>query len=414
MSDAIRRAQTVKKIVADLALPKWQRLTQALGAFSGLCLPNEDSDARAAFEEELVVVNEILLKWNFQTVDEYSQISETDARKAIDALEAAVSHLLDSELDRIVRQLDGEDEEKRLQAIEDAREHREIVLPRLIQEFRSKLQAASEPGADAGNLPLLALLLFSEFNAQRALPAILEAIALPKTTLDAVFGDRLLYYLQSILAQFLGDQTDRIDELAANTDLHASVRAVARSAYINLVRDGRMPRVEVVKRLGNLLRLAIAERNVELVTMSVYDLARLAAVECRDVIDDAFQAQLVDVLFCNRELIQSYVDGGDDMVQRTLKACPPTGVKSLNEEYASWEVRRQKLDKLEAETSRRSSSKQATRSPVIAPPPRRQALTERAIDPSLLGNRLASHPRIGRNDPCPCGSGKKFKKCCGS
>jgi uncharacterized protein len=23
------------------------------------------------------------------------------------------------------------------------------------------------------------------------------------------------------------------------------------------------------------------------------------------------------------------------------------------------------------------------------------------------------HPKIGRNDPCPCGSGKKFKKCCG-
>jgi preprotein translocase subunit SecA len=21
--------------------------------------------------------------------------------------------------------------------------------------------------------------------------------------------------------------------------------------------------------------------------------------------------------------------------------------------------------------------------------------------------------KIGRNDPCPCGSGKKFKKCCG-
>jgi len=23
-------------------------------------------------------------------------------------------------------------------------------------------------------------------------------------------------------------------------------------------------------------------------------------------------------------------------------------------------------------------------------------------------------PRVGRNDPCPCGSGKKFKKCCGA
>jgi len=22
--------------------------------------------------------------------------------------------------------------------------------------------------------------------------------------------------------------------------------------------------------------------------------------------------------------------------------------------------------------------------------------------------------KIGRNDPCPCGSGKKYKKCCGA
>ena len=25
---------------------------------------------------------------------------------------------------------------------------------------------------------------------------------------------------------------------------------------------------------------------------------------------------------------------------------------------------------------------------------------------------LSTGPKIGRNDPCPCGSGKKYKKCC--
>jgi len=31
--------------------------------------------------------------------------------------------------------------------------------------------------------------------------------------------------------------------------------------------------------------------------------------------------------------------------------------------------------------------------------------------PSSLYRRVA--PKVGRNDPCPCGSGKKFKQCCG-
>lgn len=27
---------------------------------------------------------------------------------------------------------------------------------------------------------------------------------------------------------------------------------------------------------------------------------------------------------------------------------------------------------------------------------------------------IVKAPKVGRNDPCPCGSGKKFKKCCGA
>jgi preprotein translocase subunit SecA len=27
--------------------------------------------------------------------------------------------------------------------------------------------------------------------------------------------------------------------------------------------------------------------------------------------------------------------------------------------------------------------------------------------------RMAEVPRVGRNDPCPCGSGKKYKLCHG-
>ena len=31
-----------------------------------------------------------------------------------------------------------------------------------------------------------------------------------------------------------------------------------------------------------------------------------------------------------------------------------------------------------------------------------------------LNAKPASKGQVGRNDPCPCGSGKKFKKCCGA
>lgn len=30
-----------------------------------------------------------------------------------------------------------------------------------------------------------------------------------------------------------------------------------------------------------------------------------------------------------------------------------------------------------------------------------------------VDGRFPAAPKVGRNDPCPCGSGKKFKQCCG-
>lgn len=30
-----------------------------------------------------------------------------------------------------------------------------------------------------------------------------------------------------------------------------------------------------------------------------------------------------------------------------------------------------------------------------------------------LSKQVVNEEKIGRNDPCPCGSGKKYKKCCG-
>lgn len=45
---------------------------------------------------------------------------------------------------------------------------------------------------------------------------------------------------------------------------------------------------------------------------------------------------------------------------------------------------------------------------------------EAAVTPSVIRIHAHFHPaapakavKVGRNDPCPCGSGKKYKKCCG-
>jgi hypothetical protein len=56
-----------------------------------------------------------------------------------------------------------------------------------------------------------------------------------------------------------------------------------------------------------------------------------------------------------------------------------------------------------------------------ATPPRPPAPQPRAPQPARVGGDDAEvktvrneGPKVGRNDPCPCGSGKKYKKCHGA
>lgn len=42
-----------------------------------------------------------------------------------------------------------------------------------------------------------------------------------------------------------------------------------------------------------------------------------------------------------------------------------------------------------------------------------KAIEEDEDDEEVTGTLVRTEPKIGRNDPCTCGSGKKYKKCCG-
>ncbi|MGA3212013.1 MAG: SEC-C metal-binding domain-containing protein, partial [Terriglobales bacterium] len=35
-------------------------------------------------------------------------------------------------------------------------------------------------------------------------------------------------------------------------------------------------------------------------------------------------------------------------------------------------------------------------------------------DHQIVQQVVRGSAKVGRNDPCPCGSGKKYKKCCGA
>jgi preprotein translocase subunit SecA len=51
---------------------------------------------------------------------------------------------------------------------------------------------------------------------------------------------------------------------------------------------------------------------------------------------------------------------------------------------------------------------------VVETPKEQKYVIENKQEEEAPKKPLRKEKQIGRNDPCPCGSGKKYKKCCGS
>jgi hypothetical protein len=99
----------------------------------------------------------------------------------------------------------------------------------------------------------------------------------------------------------------------------------------------------------------------------------------------------------------------DGAVERLICILDETGrTEEANALIESEKARAAELgrvgDAAEGEDAEDSKWLNATPSPDYAPSPS-------GVSPGTMVRR---EPKVGRNEPCPCGSGKKFKRCCGS
>jgi hypothetical protein len=317
---------------------------------------------------------------------------------------------LETTLDRIMAELDAGVDKLPEDALRLAKQYRDEITPRLIQAIRdaTALVAADKPLE--GEAHFFALFLLSEFRAKEALPAILEAVSLPDELPFELFGDAVTECVGQILAGLANDRWALFDEMIGNQALDPYVRIEAAVALFYLVRDGRLTRGEAVACLHKHLRQAIANRDTEIIDMLIGKLLDYGPEEARADIIDAFHRDLVDEYMIDREYAEELLDRGLEEFQERLEGCPPTGIEDTIEELKSWAAYREPTDSDEEDWDDDLLS-----SFDLLDDEEYDDVDEDTVDaqparPTTIRN---AQPRVGRNDPCPCGSGRKFKKCCG-
>ena len=113
-----------------------------------------------------------------------------------------------------------------------------------------------------------------------------------------------------------------------------------------------------------------------------------------------------------RQMVQqrAYDSGMCDLMSRLVAVSTILGVTFP--EYSIWKREaEEKWARMEQRMKEMSGFIQATVTPPVPskPAPARKKDADLERKPAPL---LRTEKQVGRNDPCPCGSGKKFKKCC--
>lgn len=266
-------------------------------------------------------------------------------------------------------------------AVESAVARREEIVPELLNVLEKTLEKAERGVGYEGGAPYLyAMLLLAQFRETRAYPLIVRFASLPEEILEDLCSDFVTEDLPAVLASVCGGDPKGIQSLIENPDASEWARGAALDALVALVKAGVASRDEIVLYFARLFRGGLEREYSHVWDALVSAACDIYPGELQVDIKKAYRAELVDPVFISLEDVEADLKLGQEQVlERLAQGREHRLIEDTIQEMSWWACFNEKPER----------------------------------PPNPVGTPAAK-PKIGRNDPCLCGSGKKFKKCCGS
>lgn len=284
-------------------------------------------------------------------------------------------------------------------AVELAIARKDEVTPGLLDildRCRKNPEAFQKDGS--GLAHLYAMYLLAQFRETRAFPILVDILRLPKGTVDDLLGDTITEGLARILASLCGGDIDPIKRLIEDPTVDEWVRGAALYSISELYFQNLLDRQPVVEYFRHLLTGGLEQEynnTWDVLASCMYD---MHPGELLDEIRPAYESGYVD---------PGYV-GLDEMESAARKSVDAVMDRSREEKYSAGLI-----DNVSEEMKWWACFKRTPRSDhrsSIAPEKDKDAGTPQLADSAPA---VQAAPAISRCKPCPCGSGRKYKKCCG-
>lgn len=310
--------------------------------------------------------------------------------------------LLDSPIE-IVEQLRASPWNKLpVDAIRAAQRQGEAIVPHLVELLQQAIDGKKAGRDPEDSAYIYALFLLAEFERHELLAPLLELLALPEEGAYDLISDCVTEDVPNILAVLVDSDHDVLDKIIRDPTLDQFVRWSTAAAYPRLVADGKLSREEAVGRLEQHLRWALDSRDEELSSALVFELERMALPSSLPLVEEAFANNLVKPGLTTLEYTREQLDRGDLGFEEAMQALGPSGIEDTVA-HIEWWATYQEEDPPQDESSEEYAYDDGDEEEGYA-----------FVDDYLPSDTIRNESRrIGRNEPCPCQSGKKYKKCCG-
>jgi len=282
-------------------------------------------------------------------------------------------------------------------AVEEAAARQEEVTPELLRILEETVDRAAQIDAEGGYMAhLYAMFLLAQFRETRAYPLVVRFALLPEDIQYSLCGDFITESLGQVLASVCGGDLAGIQSLIENESADQWVRGAALSGLVTLVAAGQKSRDEIVSYFASLFRGKLVRQWSHVWDTLVSYSSDLYAEELLDDIKQAYDEGLVDPGYISFKDVKRDLALGKDRNLARLADDPHRRLVSDTVTEMEWWA------------CFREGSPNGANS--IAPASANSV--ENPVAPS--SQIIRATPKTGRNERCPCGSGKKYKKCCGA
>jgi uncharacterized protein DUF1186/SEC-C motif-containing protein len=311
------------------------------------------------------------------------------------------------------------------EAVEAAMGMRETITPELLRILEDTVERADEIVADEKDGPyfayLYAMYLLAQFRKTRAYPLVVRFSRLPQDVLDCLAGDFVTEDLACVLASVCGGDTGPIEDLIEDAAVNEYVRGAAIRSLLVLIAAGDRSRDEVMGYFKTLFEGKL-ERSPSNAWNALASCATdLHPDEVYGHIVAAYDEELIERGYMQREEVDRAYAQDKRLILDRLPTDEAVYIQDVIEDMEWWACfkqpkRSKKAPRREPKRLRartlffRATSLEPSKSfPILQPEPKESSEPQEMPAPSH-GFRT---DKVKRNAPCPCGSGKKYKKCCG-